>query len=140
MHIRGSVCESGRHSRPVESAVPSTRRARRIMGICGRQVAKLYREARTKERTVRTSVEEFYGARGLTSIKPSKSCLSPGGLILLFNACSLFAFVFFSLPPSSPLSPFFPHSSSFFLISFPPCPSPFLSLSLSLVSRLFFTE
>lgn len=40
----------------------SIRRARRIMGICGRQVAKLYREARTKERTVRTSVEKFYGA------------------------------------------------------------------------------
>lgn len=78
-----------------------TRRARRIMGICGRQVAKLYREAGNKRANgsyVRREIlwrrvcKGLGSACGLTSIKPSKSYLSrlaTGGLILLFNVCSL---------------------------------------------------
>lgn len=66
-YIRGSVYESGAVGRSgwVHQG------ARRIMGICGRQVAKLYRDARTKERTVRTSVEKFYGA----------ACGAPGSAV-----------------------------------------------------------
>lgn len=95
-----------------------TRRARRIMGICGRQVAKLYREAGNKRANgsyVRREIlwrrvcKGLGSACGLTSIKPSKSYLSrlaTGGLILLFNVCSLsFVFLFFTPPFASFLFP-----------------------------------
>lgn len=70
------VCTAGRGE--------YTRRARRIMGICGRQVAKLYREAGNKRANgsyVRREIlwrrvcNGLGGTRvcGLTSIKPSKS-------------------------------------------------------------------
>lgn len=94
-----------------------TRRARRIMGICGRQVAKLYREAGNKRANGSYVRREILWRRvcnglgtracGLTSIKPSKSYylsrLATGGLILLFNVCSLSLSLFLSffLAPSS---------------------------------------
>lgn len=131
-----------------------TRRARRIMGICGRQVAKLYREAGNKrangsyvrrEILWRRACKGLGSACGLTSIKPSKSYLSrlaTGGLILLFNVCSLslslvflfflllsFLFLFPSLPfffrgiiffvARSCFSLLGPLSILFFLLSFP---------------------
>lgn len=130
-----------------------TRRARRIMGICGRQVAKLYREAGNKRANgsyVRREIlwrrvcKGLGSACGLTSIKPSKSYLSrlaTGGLILLFNVCSLslFRFPFFHSPFR-----FFPFSfallsrnnifrRSFLLLAPRPTFHPLVSSFLSLV-------
>lgn len=139
-----------------------TRRARRIMGICGRQVAKLYREAGNKrangsyvrrEILWRRACKGLGSACGLTSIKPSKSYLSrlaTGGLILLFNVCSL---SLSRLPFFPPLVVSFPFSFAPVLLSrnnifrrsfllFAPRPTfhPLLSSFLSLVFFLLFSS